>query len=67
MIAAGVLMIFRRTLFPGYGGWNGYGYPPQPGAPQPPAAPVTSTAIVPVDPTQSDSAHHYPGDGQEGR
>ncbi len=75
MIAAGVLMIFRRTIFfPSYGPGYGYGHPPQPGTPAPPSAAVTSTAIVPVDPTESltaptqgDSAHDYPGDGQEGR
>jgi len=74
MIAAGVLMIFRRTLFSGYGAGYGYGYPPQPGAAQPPAGTVTSTAIVPVDPAESHTAptrghatQGDAGDGQEGR
>ena len=78
MIAAGVLMIFRRTIFSG--GGYGYGYAPPVAAPAPPASAVTSTEIVPVGHTQSDPAHnaaqsdaaHYEsdghsGDGQEGR
>ena len=80
LIAMGVLMIFRRTIFSGYGGGYGYGYAPPPTAPAPPASAVTSTEIVPVGLThnvaqghaaQSDATHYesdgHSGDGQEGR
>jgi hypothetical protein len=48
MIAAGVLMIFRRTAFNGYGPGSAYAHPQQPAAPST-AAPATTTEIVPVD------------------
>jgi hypothetical protein len=64
MIAIGVLMIFRRTLFsPAYGGMPPYdAAPATPPQPAPPATPVTSTEIVPVDP-----AHFTRDDHEEGR
>jgi hypothetical protein len=68
LIALGVLMIFRRTIFSG--GGYGYGYAPPPAAPVPPASAVTSTEIVPVDPTHNATQHEsdgHSGDGQEGR
>jgi TM2 domain-containing membrane protein YozV len=56
IIATGLMMFFRHTMS-GYG----YGYPP-PVAAQPPAAPVTTTDIVPSNPQSQ------PGNGnQEGR
>ena len=61
MIAAGVLMILRRTAFsPGYASMPPYGVAPTP--PTPPAAAVTTTEIVPVDP-----AHFTRDDHEEGR
>jgi len=63
LIAGGVLMIFRRTIFsPGYGPVPPYGAVP---AGQPPAAPVTSTEIVPVDPAHFTRDDH--NDHEEGR
>ena len=57
LIAAGVIMLFRRTLYPGYG----YGYAPPAGPAAQPAAPVTTTSLVPADP------HAEPGDTRPGR
>jgi hypothetical protein len=59
LIAAGLMMFFRRTMYPGYGYGSGY-TPPVTGPP--PAAPVATTDLVPSDP------HSQPGsDNQEGR
>jgi hypothetical protein len=61
VIAAGVIMLLRRTLESG-----GYGYVPPPAAPMtptPPVAPVTSTEIVPATPESHDLTNH----DQEGR
>jgi hypothetical protein len=58
IIAAGLMMFFKRTIDPGYG----YSYAPPAAAPPPTAAPVTSTAIVPSDPNS-----HPGGNDQEGR
>ena len=61
MIAAGVLMILRRTAFsPGYPSMPPYGAAPTP--PTPPATAVTTTEIVAVDP-----AHFTRDDHEEGR
>jgi len=51
MIAAGVMMVFRRSIYPGYG-YGAYGPPPIPPVPpSPPSAPaVTSTELAPRDP-----------------
>jgi TM2 domain-containing membrane protein YozV len=57
LIAGGLMMFFRRTIYPGYG----YGYAPPVTAP-PPASPVTTKDLVPSEP------HSQPGnDNQEGR
>jgi len=64
MIAAGLMMFFRRTLYPGYGFGQYPGqYPGQPGAPPAaPTPPVTSTELAPSD------RHTQPGnEDQEGR
>ena len=62
LIAGGVLMIFRRTVFsPGFGPTPPYGVPPTPPTPTP-TGPVTTTEIVPVDP-----AHFTRDDHEEGR
>jgi hypothetical protein len=56
LIAVGLLSVFKRTM---YGGYGSYGPPPA----QPPAAPpVTTTEIVPTTPSSASSS-----DGQEGR
>jgi hypothetical protein len=58
MIGGGVMMFFRRTMYPGYFP-GGYAVPPS--AP-PPTTPVTTTDLVASDPQQQ------PGnDNQEGR
>jgi hypothetical protein len=57
LIGGGVLLFFKRAMYPGYG----YGYPPYPGTTPPPAAPVTTTELAPAD------AHAEPGKDQEGR
>ena len=57
IIAAGIMMFFKRTMSPSYG----YDYPPPVTTP-PPAAAVTTTEIVPSDP------HSQPASNdQEGR
>jgi hypothetical protein len=56
VIAAGVMLFFKRTY--GYG----YGIPPQPAAAAPPAAGVTTTEIVP-----SGTPLDHSGNGEEGR
>ena len=62
LIAAGVMMIFRRSLFsPGYA-TTPYNAPPAAPAQAAPAAPVTTTEIVPVDP-----AHFTRNDHEEER
>jgi hypothetical protein len=53
MIAAGLLMIFRRMLFSGYGPTHTYGPVQPPGA----APATTATGIVPVDPLESHMRH----------
>ncbi len=65
IIAGGVLMIFRRTIFsPGYGPVPPYGAA-QTTPVTPPAAAVTSTEIVPVDPAHFTRDDH--NDHEEGR
>jgi hypothetical protein len=58
LIAAGVLMFFKRTAYPGYG----YGYPPPPTTP-PPVAPVTTTEMIQTEPRRSQTGSN----DQEGR
>ena len=57
LIAVGVMMFFKRSMYSDYPG----GYPVPPVGP-PTTAPVTSTAIVPAD-TRSEQGH----DAREGR
>jgi len=59
-IGAGVWMLIRRGFYSGYVPPTGYGYgygtTPYPPYPAPPAAPpVTSTSLVPTDPSKPDS------------
>jgi hypothetical protein len=55
LIAAGVMMFFKRSAYPAYD----YGYTP-PQTP-PPAAPVTSTALVPTEPQINPSSTDQEG------
>ncbi len=57
VIAAGVIMLFRRTLYPGYG----FGYAPPAGPAAQPAAPVTTTSLVPADPHADPGEHEQEG------
>jgi hypothetical protein len=57
VIAAGVVMLFRRTMHSG--GW--YGYVPPPGTEVPSAAAVTTTALVPTDPHAEPGSHDQEG------
>jgi len=59
MIAAGVLGLFRRSL---YGGYGAYSAPVAQPSPTPTTPPVTTTEIVPSPPS-----HGPNGDSQEGR
>jgi hypothetical protein len=55
LIAAGVMMFFRHSTFPAYD--YGYTSPPTP----PPAAPVTTTALVPAEPQINPSSTDQEG------
>ena len=66
LIAAGVLAIFRRTVFSsGHGPVPPYGAAAVEPTPSAPVAPVTSTEIVPADPSHFTRADH--DDREEGR
>jgi hypothetical protein len=71
VIAAGVVLLFKHTLFGGYGydpGGQGYG-PGQPGS-SPVAPPATSTEQVsgkPQDDVSGDDSGNGLHDDQEGR
>lgn len=59
MIFAGVLMIFRRSLFsPGFGPPPPYNAPPATPTQPAPAEPVTTTEIVPADPAHFTRTDH---------
>jgi len=60
LIGGGIWTLFRRSFSSGYVPPTGYGYgygpTPYPAYPAPPAAPpVTSTSLVPTDPSRPDS------------
>ncbi len=57
LIVGGIMMFFKRTVYPGYG----YGYTPPPATP--PVAPVTSTEMIQVEPPRTPSTSN----DQEGR
>jgi hypothetical protein len=61
LIAGGVLLLFKRALYGGYGPYAPGVYPGTPVTPVA-AAPVATTEIVPSGPV-----HGQTGDGQEGR
>lgn len=55
LIAAGVMMFFKRSAYPAYD----YGYTPPPTPP--PAAPATTTALVPTEPRINPSSTDQEG------
>ena len=67
LIAGGVLLILKRTMYE-----YGAGYPPYPGTTAPPAAPVTTAGDASIEQAhveraQFESTHDEAGNGQEGR
>jgi hypothetical protein len=61
VIAVGVMMVFKRTIYPSYG----YGYMPP--ATTPPTTPPTTSSLASTEIVRSDPLAHPAGNDQEGR